>query len=69
MQWKYPKQQAYISVYDKEAADRQLEGRRKHMEDLNVSDAFFHEGKVLVFIDNEQIDKLVKAYHDFLPHR
>ena len=52
-----------ISVYDnKEAADRQLEGRRKHMEDFNVSDAFFHEGKVLAFYaDNEQIDKLVKS--------
>ena len=52
-----------ISVYDnKEAADRQLEGRRKHMEDFNVSDAFFHEGKVLAFYaDNEQIDNLVKS--------
>ena len=52
-----------IAVYDnKEAADKALEGRRKHMEDFNVSDAFFHEGKVLAFYtDNEQIDNLVKS--------
>jgi len=52
-----------IAVYDnKEAADRSLEGRRKHMDEFNVSDVFFHEGKILAFYaDNEQIDNLVKS--------
>ena len=52
-----------IAVYEnKEAADRSLEGRRKHMGDFNVSDAFFHEDNVLAFYaDDKQIENLVKS--------
>ena len=32
------------------------------MDDLNVSDAFFHEGKILAFYaDDKQIENLIKS--------
>ena len=52
-----------IAVYDdKEAADRAVEKRNKHMAGEGFSDNFSHEGKVIAFYaDNEQIDNLVKS--------
>ena len=52
-----------IAVYDdKEAADRAVEKRDKHMAGEGFSDNFSHEGEVMAFYaDNEQIDNLVKS--------
>ena len=52
-----------IAVYDdKEAADRAVEKRNKHMAGEGFSDNFSHEGEVMAFYaDNEQIDNLVKS--------
>ena len=52
-----------IAVYDnKEAADRAVEKRNKHMAGEGFSDNFSHEGQVIAFYaDNEQIDNLVKS--------
>ena len=52
-----------IAVYDnKEAADRAVEKRNKHMAGEGFSDNFSHEGQVIAFYaDNEQIDNLVKG--------
>ena len=52
-----------IAVYDdKEAADRAVEKRNKHMAGEGFSDNFSHEGRVIAFYaDNEQIDNLVQS--------
>ena len=52
-----------IAVYDdKEAADRAVEKRNKHMAGEGFSDNFSHEGQVIAFYaDNEKIDNLVKS--------
>ena len=52
-----------IAVYDnKEAADRAVEKRNKHMAGEGFSDNFSHEGQVIAFyVDNEQIDNLAKS--------
>ena len=55
--------QLTISVYDdKDAADRALEQRRKHMEDTGVADFFAHEGRVNCFyVEAEHVDGLLKS--------
>ena len=47
---------------DKEAADRAVEKRNKHVAGEGYKDNFSHEGQVIAFYaDNEQIDNLVKS--------
>ena len=58
-----------IAVYDdKEAADRAVEKRNKHMAGEGFSDNFSHEGKVIAFYaENEKIEDLVKVCHHSPP--
>ena len=52
-----------VSVYhDKDAADRAVANRAKHLEDKEIEDNFTFEGFVSCFYaDKEQIDNLLKS--------
>ena len=53
-----------VSVYDdKDAADRAVANRTKHLEDKEIKDNFTFEGLVSCFYtDREQLENLLKTY-------